>query len=136
MKIISPVLMGLSLAVAGSTFTAAQEHHPPRPAQDSANHNRIHQTLQGRRRTRKTESAFIAAQAKGQISRLLHGHEFHIRKPRALFLAHYDSFADWEKDNKLAESTPPSSAGLERAGLADGELLDEVDQWFTPTTRT
>lgn len=49
-------------------------------------------------------------------------------KSRALFMTRFDSFAEWEKDNKLVDSNPTLAAGLERAGLADGELLNEVDQ--------
>jgi hypothetical protein len=42
-------------------------------------------------------------------------------------MTHYDTFAEWEKDNKLVDSNPTLAAGLENAGLADGALLDEVD---------
>jgi hypothetical protein len=48
-------------------------------------------------------------------------------KARALFMTHYDTFAEWEKDNKIVDGNPTLAGGLERAGLADGELLDEVD---------
>ncbi len=43
-------------------------------------------------------------------------------------MARYDSFADWEKYDKMQDANPTLSADLERAGIADGELLDEVEQ--------
>jgi hypothetical protein len=48
-------------------------------------------------------------------------------KSRSLFFTRYNSFADWEKYNKLQDKNPTLSADLERASIADGELLDEVD---------
>ena len=48
-------------------------------------------------------------------------------KARALFLTRYNSFADWEKYNKVVDSNATLSGEIERASLADGDLLDEVD---------
>jgi hypothetical protein len=42
-------------------------------------------------------------------------------------MTHYDTFAEWEKDNKIVDNNPTLAAGLENAGVADGALLDEVD---------
>ena len=44
-----------------------------------------------------------------------------------MFLTSYDSFAEWEKDNKIVDKNPALGAELERASIADGELLDSVD---------
>jgi hypothetical protein len=77
----------------------------------------------------KTESAFIAAQLKAKFPVYYVAMNSQSGRSRALFLTRYDSFADWEKYNKIVDTNAILSADLERAGLADGELLDEVDQF-------
>ena len=128
MKIISPVLLGLSLAVAGSTFTAAQDASStstlPKILQFTIEYTKPYK---GGAAHDKTESAFIAAEEKAKFPVYYVAMNSQSGKARALFMTRYDSFADWEKDNKLVDSNPTLGAGLERAGLADGELLDEVD---------
>jgi hypothetical protein len=49
-------------------------------------------------------------------------------KQRALFLTQYESFEAWEKDAAAVEKNAALSASLDRAGMADGELLDSIDQ--------
>ena len=49
-------------------------------------------------------------------------------KLRALYLTQYDSLEAWEKDNAAVAKNSALSAELERASVADGELLDSVDQ--------
>jgi len=128
MKIISPVLLGLSLAVAGSTFTAAQDASStstlPKILQFTIEYTKPYK---GGAAHDKTESAFIAAEEKAKFPVYYVAMNSQSGKSRALFMTHYDSFAEWEKDNKLVDSNPTLAAGFERAGLADGELLDEVD---------
>jgi hypothetical protein len=121
--------LGLSLAVAGSTFTAAQDASStstlPKILQITIEYTKPYK---GGAAHDKTESAFIAAQQKAKFPVYYTAMNSLSGKSRALFMTHYDSFAEWEKDNKLVDSNPTLSDGLERAGLADGELLDEVDQ--------
>jgi len=121
-----PVLLGLSLAVAGSTLAASQETTPSfkvlqitreysKPYKGGAAHD-------------KTESAFVQAMTKAKIP----AHYFCLTsmsgKSRSLYLTLYDSFAEWEKDNKLVDDNAALSAEVERAGIADGELLESVEQ--------
>jgi hypothetical protein len=75
----------------------------------------------------KTESAFVAAMSKAKFPAYYVGLDSLSGKSRALFLTGYESFADWEKDNKIVDKNPALAAELERASIADGELLDEVD---------
>jgi hypothetical protein len=128
MKIISPVLLGLSLAVAGSTLTAAQDASStstlPKILQFTIEYTKPYK---GGAAHDKTESAFIAAEEKAKFPVYYVAMNSLSGKARALFMTHYDSFAEWEKDNKLVDSNPTLAAGLENAGLADGALLDEVD---------
>jgi hypothetical protein len=49
-------------------------------------------------------------------------------KPRALFLFGYPSFEAWEKDNHDTAKNAVLSAALERAEVADGDLLSDVTQ--------
>ncbi len=129
MKVISPVLLGLSLAVAGSTLTAAQSAPStstlPKILQITVEYTKPYK---GGAAHDKTESAFIAAETRAKFPVHYVAMNSLSGKSRALFMTQYDSFAEWEKDNKLVDSNPALSAGFERAGLADGELLTEVDQ--------
>ncbi len=128
MKIISPVFLGLSLAVAGSTLTAAQStstSNLPKILQITVEYTKPYK---GGAAHDKTESAFIAAETRAKYPVYYVAMNALSGKSRALFMARFDSFAEWEKDNKLVNSNPTLAAGFERAGLADGELLDEVDQ--------
>jgi hypothetical protein len=50
-------------------------------------------------------------------------------KSRALYLTPYDTFAAWEQDNKAIMKDKTLSAELDRASVADGDLLDGLDQF-------
>jgi hypothetical protein len=129
MKVISPVLLGLSLAVAGSTLSAAQDASststPPKILQITVEYTKPYK---GGAAHDKTESAFIAAETRAKFPVYYVALNSMSGKPRALFLTRYDSFEQWEKDNKLVDSNPTLSDGLERAGLADGELLSDINE--------
>jgi hypothetical protein len=68
LKVISPVILGLSLAVAGSTFTAAQDASStstlPKILQITIEYTKPYK---GGAAHDKTESAFIAAQARAKF---------------------------------------------------------------------
>jgi hypothetical protein len=49
-------------------------------------------------------------------------------KSRALFITPYDSFEAWEKDNLASDKNAALSASLDRAAVADGDLLSDTDQ--------
>jgi len=128
MKIASSVLLGLSLGAVASSLVAAQ---------DAASTSQVPMVLQitreytkpykGGAAHDKTESAFIAANAKAKFPAYYIATNSLSGRSRALFLTRYNSFAEWEKDNKMADANATYSAEIEHAGLADGELLDEVD---------
>jgi hypothetical protein len=117
----------VSLAVAGSTFAAAQEtHHPPKvleitrefikPGKAGAIHD-------------KSESNFVAAMARAKWPTHYIALNSLSGKSRALYLTGYDSFAAWEADNKATDKNATLSAALEKASETDGELLDSIDQF-------
>jgi hypothetical protein len=124
MKLLSPVVLGLSLAVAGSMLSAAQDssstfkvlqitREDVKPGKGGA-HN-------------KTESAFVQAMIKSKFPANYIALNAMSGRTRVLYLTLYDSFADWEKDNKIVDNNPTLSAELERASAADGELLDNLE---------
>ncbi len=126
MKILSPVVLGLSFAVAGSLLTAAQEtpskfkvlqitREDTKPGKSGAAHDR-------------TESAFVQAMAKAKFPAHYIALNSMSGKSRSLYLTIYDSFAEWEKANKLVDKNAALSAELERDSVADGELLESVEQ--------
>jgi hypothetical protein len=130
MRFISYGLVGLSLAIAGSL---------PAAAQDAASASSVPSVLEITREYikpykagaahDKTESAFVAAQVKAKFPAYYIALNSQSGRSRALFLTRYNSFAEWEKDNKIGDANATLSAEIERAGLADGELLDELDSY-------
>jgi hypothetical protein len=127
MKILSPALLGLSLAAGGSLFAAAQEmHHPPKvleierefikPGKAGSLHD-------------KSESHFVADMAAAKWPTHYIALNSLSGKLRALYLTGYDSFASVGDDNKNFDKNAALSAELDKDSQADGELLDGIDQF-------
>jgi len=76
----------------------------------------------------KSESAFVNALAAAKWPTHYLAMKSMSGKPRALFMFGYASFEDWEKDNHAMAKVPALEAALDRASMADGELLSEVNQ--------
>ncbi len=76
----------------------------------------------------KTESAFVQAMAKAKFPTHYLAVDSVSGKPRSLFFTGYESFEAWEKDLHAVEKNTSLSAALDRAGVADGELLSGIDQ--------
>jgi hypothetical protein len=125
MRKLSPILLGLSFAVAGSSLAAAQQTVSlPKVLQITREYLKPYK---GGVAHDKTESAFVQAYARAKFPAYYEGLNSMSGKSRALYLTMYNSFADWEKDNQLQDKNTALGADLERAGNADGELLDELD---------
>jgi hypothetical protein len=75
----------------------------------------------------KTESAFVAAMSAAKWPTHYLGMDSMSGPSRALFLVGYDSFAAWEKDNLATQKNATLSAALDRALVADGQLLTSYD---------
>lgn len=129
MKRIASYLLGATLLSAGLTMAAAQEMAegttpPPKvlvidreflkPGKGGAAHE-------------KTESAFVQAMARAKWPTHYFAANSLTGKNRTLFFFAYDSFAAWEKDAMAQQKNAALSAALDRAALADGELLSETD---------
>lgn len=75
----------------------------------------------------KAESAFVQAAERAKWPEHYLALTSLTGKQRALFFYGYDSFEAWEKDNAAVEKNAALSAALDRASIADGELLSEID---------
>jgi hypothetical protein len=75
----------------------------------------------------KAESAFVQAFSRAKWPTNYLTVTSLTGKPRALFFVGYDSFADWEKDTQAQQKNASLSAALDRASIADGDLLSETD---------
>jgi hypothetical protein len=75
----------------------------------------------------KAESAFVQAAARAKEPTHYLAMNSLSGKSRALFFFAYESFAAWEKDNMAVQANATLSAALDRASVADGELLTEFD---------
>jgi hypothetical protein len=130
MNRISPLLLGLSLAVAGCSLTAAQE---PSSAMPAATPKYMQITVEytkpgkGGLAHDKTEGAFVQAMIKAKFP--IHYIAFNSMtgKPRAIYLDHFDSFDALQQANKIFDN-PSTAAEFERLNVADGELLDDTKQ--------
>jgi len=76
----------------------------------------------------KTEAAFVQAMAKAKWPVHYLALTSLSGKQRALFMTRYPSFEAYEKDATAVEKNAALSAALERANVADGELLESEDQ--------
>lgn len=75
----------------------------------------------------QSESAFVSAMKSANWPTNYFGTDALSGPPRSLFFVRYDSFADWEKDNNATANNATLSAALDKASLADGDLLTEYD---------
>jgi hypothetical protein len=125
MKKTTAFLLGSCLLVGGLGIAAGQEPPPPpkvltiqrefiKPGKIGAVHE-------------KSESAFVQAMTRANWPTHYLALNALSGKSRALFLTGYDSFEAWEKDTLAVQKNPTLSAALDRANLADGELLSEFD---------
>lgn len=75
----------------------------------------------------KTESAFVQAMTAAKWPTHYLGMDSMTGPSRSLFLVGYDSFAAWEKDNLATQKNATLWAAIDRALVADGELLSSYD---------
>jgi hypothetical protein len=126
---ITGALLGLFLLVGGLGIAAAQEASegtmpPPKvltvfreflkPGKAGATHD-------------KSESAFVQAMRNAKWPTHYLAVDSLSGKPRSLYLTGYDSFEAWEKDAQASDKDAALSAAIQKAALADGELLSDTD---------
>jgi|CZKF01.1.fsa_nt_gi hypothetical protein len=124
----SPFLLGLSLAVAGSSVTVAQDQSTASVSVPKYLQIIVEYTKPGKggQAHDKTESAFVQAVTKANFPINYVAFNAMSGKPRAIYLSHFDSFDALEKAMKIFEG--PSAAEFERINVADGELLEDSKQ--------
>ena len=125
MKRITGLLLGTYLFVGGLGIAAAQE--PPPPPKVLTIHVSLLNPAKAARCTRKRESAFVQAMTRAKWPTHYLAVNALSGKPRALFLTGYDSFEAWEKDMMAEQKNPTLSAAIDRASVADGDLLSDFD---------
>jgi hypothetical protein len=76
----------------------------------------------------KAESAFVKAMTAAKWPTHYIGLNSLSGKQRCLFLSGYDTFEAWEKDNAGIQKNATLAGALDRASVADGALLDAMDQ--------
>ena len=76
----------------------------------------------------RTESAFVQAFTAAKWPTHYLGTDALTGISRSVFLIGYDSFAAWEKDTKATYANTALAAALDRAFIADGEMLTAFEQ--------
>ena len=125
MKKLTGWLLGTCVLVGGISIAVAQETTPPpkvlaifrefvKPGKGGALHE-------------KSESAFVQAMTRAKWPTHYFAASSITGKPRVLFFTGYDSFEAWEKDVQATQKNATLSAALDRAGVADGDLLSDSD---------
>jgi len=122
MKKITMLPVGLCLLFVGSGIASAQDPTlgPPKvlviqreylkPGKAGSTHD-------------KSEGAFVHAMAAAKWSTHYFGMDSLSGPSRALFFTGYPSFEAWEKDTLAMQKDATLAAALDRASLADGDLL-------------
>ena len=127
MKTISPILLGLSLAVAGSAMAAAQQSSTSVPKVLQINREWVKAGKAGMVHD-KSESAFVQAMAEAKAQTHYTALCSLSGKSRCLYFTGYSSFDAWQKDQESVAKNKELSAKLDAAMVADGDLLDSADQ--------
>jgi len=130
MKKLGRSLLGVFLVVTCSRIAAAQESSQaevpiPKVLQIIREYTKPGKSGMAHE---KTESAYVQAMTRAKWPTHYLGMTSLSGKERALFLTSYASFEAWEKDFAAMEKNTTLSAALDRILMADGEVLDSVDE--------
>jgi hypothetical protein len=128
MNKLAGVLLGLSCFLGGIGFAVAQDQSdvtpPPkvlviyREYLKPGKNGMLHE---------KSESAFVQAVTKAKSAQHYFAVDSLSGRPRSLFLFPYDSFDAIEKDAMATQKNKELAAALDRAAVADGDLLSDMD---------
>ncbi|HEY0703103.1 MAG TPA: hypothetical protein VGD60_10075 [Candidatus Acidoferrales bacterium] len=127
-KKLSGILLALSLGLATVTVASAQETSmdkaPPKVL------NVVREVLKpgkGGAAHERTESAFVRAMTAAKATDHYFALDALTGPSRTLFLSGYESFADLEKIQREEQANATLSDALDRAGQADGDLLQSYE---------
>jgi hypothetical protein len=129
MKRVTGFLMGLFIIYAWLTMLAAQDKSdattpPPKVLTITREFLKPGRSVSIHE---KSESAFVQAMSRAKWPTHYLALDSLSGRPRSLFLTGYDSFEAWEKDVQATEKNSALSAALDRAAMADGDLLSDID---------
>jgi hypothetical protein len=131
MKIFKAVALGCTILVTSMLAMRAQESEsksnvmaPPKVLVIS---REFLKPGRGGAAHKKAEAAFVQAMSSAHWPTHYLAVNSLSGRPRALFFTRYDSLADWEKDAKAVEKNAVLSTALDRAAMADGDLLSDAD---------
>jgi hypothetical protein len=119
-------LVGFSV-LAGCACIAPAQDAPKRPAVLQITREFVKPGRAGSAHD-KTESVFVDAMRRAKWPTYYIGLGSLSGKSRALFLTRYDSFEAYEKDQAAIAKNTTLSNGIDKAYMADGDLLEGIDQ--------
>ncbi len=125
MKKFTMLLLGVCLLFGGLGTAVAQETTPP-PKVLSVTREFVKPGKSGGPHE-KAESAFVQAMTRAKWPTHYLAASSITGKARVLFLTGYDSFEAWEKDVLAEQKNAALSAAVDRAAVADGDLLSDYD---------
>lgn len=130
MKKVASSLLMLSLALGGACVAQGQEKSGGGASRPKVLQIMREYTKPGKAGMvhDKAESAFVQAMSHAKWPTNYVGMTSLTGKQRALFFTFYDSFEALEKDGAAQAKNSTLSAAIDRAGEADGQLLDSMDQ--------
>jgi hypothetical protein len=122
--------LGLSLLLAGVSVVAGQENAegPQPPPKVLVISREFVKPGKGGSIHVKAESAFVQAMTRAKWGTHYLAATALSGRPRVLFFTPYDSFDAWEKDSMAVDKNAVLSAALDKAYVADGDLLSDADQ--------
>jgi hypothetical protein len=126
MKKVTMFSAGLSLLFIGSNIASAQDSTTPPPKVLVITREYLKPGRAGSMHA-KTESAFVHAMAAAKWPTHYFAIDSLSGPSRSLFLVGYPSFDAWEKDNLATQKNATLSAALDRASIADGDLLSAYE---------
>jgi hypothetical protein len=127
MKNITGLMLGLSFLVGGIAVASAQESGTVAPPKVLVLYREFLKPGKAGMSHQKTESAFVQAVTRAKWPQHYFAVDSLSGRPRSLFLFPYDSFDALEKDHMATDKNAALSAALDRAGVADGDLLSDMD---------
>jgi hypothetical protein len=133
MRRVLTLLLGTCLCIAAATTTAsvavAQENAAGKdlPPKILVINREVLKPGKGGNPHQRTESAFVRALAAAKDTTYYLGMDALSGPSRSLFFTGYDSFADWEKEAISEQKNATLSAAVDRAAVADGDLLQSYE---------
>ena len=125
MKRFTGMLLGTCVLVGGIGIAVAQETTPPPKV--LAIYREFVKPGKGGALHEKSESAFVQAMTRAKWPTHYFAVSAITGKPRVLFFTGYESFEAWEKDVQATQKNAALSAAVDRAAVADGDLLSDAD---------